>query len=986
MYEIPQQLEYKEIIVFGLDFKQLVWAFLFFPISLFIIFSFHFNLYIRIFLALIPALIGIGFIFFNFLEHLKNWISWYRFRHINKQKDIQNLIRLDNIEKEVIYSNKKKLAVLKVESLNFQIKPTNEQEAITLSFQKFLNSLDFPLQILITTEELSLESYLDNLKENINQSEENMAIYEEYKTHLVELISKNKVLNRNFYVVIQETTNIENQVKICEERLNSLHLKTKRLNKNDFDSLFRQIFYAGNNISILPREIKNNIDHLEIDGKFYRTIYAHGYPRKVETGFLDRLISFSGNFNISIQIETSNIETTMVNLNKELQKQRADLYSAKIKNQLNPSLEIKYRDTLGILENLQKGEERLFNVSLFINCQAPSKKELDLLTKTVESELNSMLIIPRQPLFRMVQGYKSCLPFIDNSLNVKRNIPTSALSAFFPFTTQFFKFDPTGIWLGLGKSNIPIIRDIFKLSNANGVCLASSGSGKSYLAKLLISRHLLSGTKVIIIDPQGEYAGLVEKFQGQRIDLARDSDTIINPLDLMGHTYPEKRLALMELMPIMLGDLSEPQKTFLDKALTDAYEKKGIIMNNPRTWEYAPPRMQDVLKRLIIMEKRATSLEKISIRSLINRMNIYVKGVFSFLDQHTNINFDNDFICFDIGKLPRQIKPTMMFLVLDYVYTKMKRDLKRKILVIDEAWALLSRSQDSSYLFEIVKTCRKFNMGLFLINQEVEDMLNSKAGRSVLANSSYTLLLRQKPAVIESIQKIFHLSGSERVLLLTAMVGEGLLIMEDDHSKIKIVASEKEHEIITTNADEILLKNNKKPIEQKPIKQEQKEINITLNEERGIFRMSKLSTEDIIYLESKGYKQFEAKSFKTKKLQRYMVFPRSNESLPHAFMCYQLYYFIKKFTDKVKMYETIKPDIIFEVKGQKYAIEVETGKTLETNRKALMEKVKNNNKLYGKNWFFVMTNKKIGPSYSNLAETTDNRYIQNKIEKLFLNS
>ena len=133
-----------------------------------------------------------------------------------------------------------------------------------------------------------------------------------------------------------------------------------------------------------------------------------------------------------------------------------------------------------------------------------------------------------------------------------------------------------------------------------------------------------------------------------------------------------------------------------------------------------------------------------------------------------------------------------MFLVLDYVYMKMKSDIERKLLVVDEAWTLLSRTEDASYIFEIVKTCRKFNMGLFLINQEVEGMLNSQAGRSVLANSSYTILLRQKPAVIDDIQKTFHLSNVERMALLTAGVGEGILLMEDEHSELKIVASKEE--------------------------------------------------------------------------------------------------------------------------------------------------------------------------------------------------
>jgi len=987
MYEIPQQLEYKEIIIFNLTFGQLFYAIIFLPISFLLFFRLNANIHVRVFLTLIPVLLAVGFMFFNLSMHIRNWLNWFKHRYINSQIEMQKIFGIKEIKDDFLIirdkiTKDKKLAILKVESLNFQIKPKREQEAITLSFQKFLNSLDFPIQILMTTEVLKLDEYLESLKERT--LDKNNEIFNEYKTHLDGIIKKNKVLNRNFYMVIPEINDIDIQIKICEDRLNSLNLKTSRLKNNDINNLLRQLFNSKDNISLLPRIIKNSVDHVQVDDKFHRTIYAYGYPRVVESGFLDKIISCPGNFNFSLQIKPSNVEKTLINLNKELQKQRADLYSAKIKNQLNPSLEIKYKDTRKTLENLQKGTEKLFNVSLYIDCQTDTKQELDLLTRKIESELNSMLIIPRRNQFKMIQGFKSCLPFCENT-EVSRNITTSGLSAFFPFTSSFFKFDKTGIWFGLGKNNIPMIRDVFKLSNANGICLAASGSGKSYLSKLFISRYLLNGTKVIVIDPQGEYKELVKKFDGQRIDLSRTSNTIINPLDLMGHSYPEKRLTLMDLMPVMLGDLTEPQKSFIDRALTEAYERKGIYMKDEKSWSNEPPILGDVLNILQKLEKKATSLEKTSIRSLTNRLNLYVNGVFSFLNRHTNINFNNKFVCLDIVNMPKQVKPTIMFLILDYVYTKMRSDIERKILVIDEAWSLLSRTEDASYIFEIVKTCRKFNLGLLLINQEVEDMLSSKAGRSVLANSSYTLLLKQKPAVIDSIQKTFHLSDSERISLLTAMTGEGILIIEDEHSPIKIIASEKEHDIITTNADEILEKkknknNNKLIKDEKPLIQ--KSINITIDETQGLFKLKSLSKDDIKYLESKRYEEFESKSITSDKTEKYLIKPRYNESLPHCFLTYDIANYVKKFADEIRLYETKQPDIVFKINHKIYAIEVETGKAIIHHRKLLMKKVNSLNKNYGENWFFVVTDRKFSSKYSRLGQTTDKRYIKSKIDKI----
>ncbi|MFH0711552.1 MAG: DUF87 domain-containing protein [archaeon] len=904
--------------------------------------------------------------FFDLSTHLKNWYTWFKLRELKEPEKIKSILEIGEIKDNFIYCKNKKIAVLKVDSINFGIKPQKEQETIMLSFQKFLNSIDFPIQILMTTETLDLEIYLKGLKEKATEKK-NKEIFDSYRTHMKDLIEKNSAMNRNFYVVIPESTDIGIQIKLCEERLHSLNLKTCRLNNFQLSEIFFKIFNSKNP---LPNLIKNSPDFLEIDGKFHKIIYAHGYPRSVDKGFLDKLVSCSGNFDFSLHINPQQIEQTLILLNRELQKQRADLYSTKLKNQFNPSLEIKYKDTKGVLESLQKGKEKLFNIGLYINCRADSLDGLRLLTKKIESELNSLLIIPRQPNFRMIQGFKSCLPLAKDYLGTTRNITTSALSAFFPFTSPFFKFDETGIWFGLNKNHIPIIRDIFKLSNSNGMCLASSGAGKSYMTKLFITRHLLNGTKVIVIDPQSEYKGLVKKFEGQRINLSRTSDTIINPLDLMGHDYAEKRLSLMDLMPVMLGQLTEPQKSFIDQALTEAYERKGIYMNDNESWGNEPPILGDVLKVLERMEKMAINLEKTTLRSLINRLRLYVDGVFSFLNRHTNINFGNKFVCFDIGNMPKQVKPTIMFLVLDYVYMKMKRDIERKLLVVDEAWTLLSRAEEASYIFEIVKTCRKFNMGLFLINQEVEGMINSQAGRSALANSSYTILLRQKPAVIEGIQKTFHLSNVERIALLTAGVGEGILLMEDEHSEIKIVASKEEHKYITTNADE-LLKEESQDIEGKSV-------NIKVDETKRIHLSKNLTKSEKDYLIKKEFREEFFKSISSNKKEKYFIKPRFNETPNHLFVIYDIKNYLERKGIQVELYATKKPDIVFSLNNKKYAIEVETGAGL--SKISRMEEKLKVLKNYDE-WFFVVTDRNKVKAYKKFGKSVDLRYLKQRLSK-----
>jgi len=978
-YQIPQQLEYNEKIMFGLTFKQLAYAFGFgfICIMLFKFISFEYIMYP---LVMLFAVTGVCFIFFDLESYIKNYWIFLKFRKVsNGNPKLNEFIGIKAIENNLIIDSKdKKIAILKIQPLNFSLKPKSEQESIIFSFQKFLNSLDFSTQILMLTESINLDDYLSILraKQDKKEFEE---LFESYKKHLHNTITSDKIMNRVFYIIIPEQTNIDIQTEICIERLASMNLKVKRLGNEELKNVLVKFFSGsgkGNlTESICPEYIDNQIDFLEVDKKFYRIIYASGYPRIVEEGFLDKIVSSLADFNLSIHIKPYPIDKTLIDLNRELQKQQADLYALQSKGIINPSLEIQYKDTRQTLEDLQKGKERLFNIGLYISCKADSIEELNLLTKKVESELNSIMIIPRTATFRMLQGFKACAPLGIDSLSMHRNVTTEALSAFFPFTSQFLQVDNTGIWLGSNKNGIPIIKDIFNLPNPNGLVLAQSGGGKSYFCKLLITRYLLNGTKVIVIDPQGEYRNLVEKFKGQIVNLSRESETMINPLDLMGHDYAEKRLSLMDLMQVMLGKLSEPQKAFIDKAISEAYRRKKI-MDEPKTWHYEPPILKDILVELEKIEKKATQMEKTTIRSLINRLDMYVTGVFSFLNKHTNIEFNNKFVCFDIGNLPKQVKPAVMFLVLDYVYMKMKSDLERKILLIDESWSLLSRTEDAGYIFEIVKTCRKFNMGLLLINQEVEGLFTTSAGKSVLANSAYTLLMRQKPAVINDICSTFNLSPSERSHLLTASIGEGLLIMEDDHSKIKVIASPEEHKLITTNPNEV--KDEDKTLE---IKQPIKNMKIRVDGSKDLIKKRGLNKEEIAYLLEKGFKISNERSFITGKREDYIIRERPNESLAHSFLVLEIKEFLEKNNVEVKTYATRKPDIVFELNNKKYAIEVESGTKIKKDRKMILNKVQELNINFDE-WFFVIPTKVNVKEYRALGKVVEVRYMKNYLLKL----
>ncbi len=878
----------------------------------------------------------------------------------------------------------KRVMLIKVEPVNFHIKHDDERQAIVKGFQVLLNSLDFPIQIVVLTDRLNLDQYLTKLSRRAGKVIQDSghpvynALLKSFKKNFLKTIRSKDVVNRSFYIAIPEKENLEVQAKLVSERLTSIGLKNKLLENDEVVDVLARYFNdlyqdqekrdsamsgltAENTVlyDISPQYIKNNLDFIQVNRYLNRIIFATGYPRAVEAGFLDRIICSHGDFDISIHIAPTPIESTLVDLNKELQKQRADLFTQQSKGILNPSLELQQQDTRSVLELVQKGAERLFNVSLYINCRARTKQELQLLSHKVASELNSALIIPKVPFLRMAQGLKSVLPFCKDELGMKRNVTTTALSAFFPFTSRFLQADEDGIWIGVNKNNIPIVKDIFKLANHNGVILAGSGAGKSYTAKLMISRHLLNGTRVIVIDPQGEYAPITKAFDGQLITISKDSETIINPLDLMGHDFTEKKLALMDLFTVMLDGLSGIQRAVLDKALSDTYALKGI-REDKITWDREPPVLGDLLAVLKKEFSKIKGMERETYRSIMSRLNMYVNGAFSFLNKQTNLDFKKQFVCFNIGEMPKQVKPIIMFLILDYVYMKMRADKQRKLLLIDEAWSLLSRAEEEGYIFEIVKTCRKFGMGLLMITQDVADLVASKAGNALLSNSSYTFLLRQNSSVINSIVQTFRLSAFEKDKLLTARVGEGILISENEHDEVRITASEEEDKIFTTS-----LKSTETKTTQSP-QATQFDVN------KGFYRKSELSHEQLKVLLANEYAVERHVGLEGGRGILYVIRARTNESTAHFFLVKAIEEYLRTYTDRIETPHSREADIIFEAPDKtKWAFEIETGSVLKSNRSKFEAKIRNLNAKYGTQWAFVVTDsmnlydryKKFGTTY-----------------------
>jgi type IV secretory pathway VirB4 component len=961
-YDIPPPLKHKEKIMFELNWEQLAYASV---ASLIILFFMRFGWDYRLLIAISSPFIALAcfFMFFDGRDKLMSFINHQRKKRAEvDSKTLKEIVDIKHVEGDIVEKSKSKIAILEVTPINYMIKNDDEKESIRLGFQKFLNSLDFPVQIHISSVPICLSEHFKKTSEKVIDKLKDL--FNTYCKFVKKSIKDNNVKNRKFHLIIKEKNSLEIQCKVCTEKLKDLGLRVRRLNEKELLAFLN--FSKGENkkakdnseikdvthFLLAPESVDFYPDYFKVEKTFCKVLSVVGYPNSVEVGFLDKIIGSGDDYDISIHIEPFLIEDTLVDLNKELQKQQSDLYSDSKKGIINPSLEIKFKSTRQVLEDLQKGKQKLFNVSLYIMCKGSSKEEIELLAKKVKADLDGLMIESKIPFFKMTKAYESVIPLASDALKIKRNIHTEGLAAFFPFSSPFLDIDNSGVLLGLNKNKIPYIKDIFKLSNANGVVLATSGSGKSYFTKLFLSRQYMNGADILVIDPQGEYSAIAKQYGGQVINISKNSDTIINPLDLMGNNYLDKRLSLMDLFYLMFGnDLGEIQKSILDKAVDETYARFNINRDSYENKKLFP-RMQDLYQVVSNYEKKSVNAEKTTYRALLNRLGMYTdRGVFGFLNKDTKIDFKSNFVVFNIGNMPKQVKPIVMYLVLDYVFLKMKENLKRKILVIDEAWSLLQTAEESSYIFEIVKTCRKFNLGLLMITQDVADLVGSKAGHAVLANTSYTFLLRQKPAVMQGVIKTFNLSSMEKDFLVTCTKGNGILILENEHEEIEVIASEEEHKLITTNPDEII----KKEYKEETKKEDKPEI-INLDIEKNVHKKEGLSVFEQNFLSNRGYELASFVDLDKVKQEEFYVKPKHPESLVHTFLVARIKEELEKKTKNLVQSYTKNADIVFEnSKGEEIALEIETGEGYKFHKKRTDEKMNELKKKYENKIYLVLT-------------------------------
>ncbi len=536
--------------------------------------------------------------------------------------------------------------------------------------------------------------------------------------------------------------------------------------------------------------LEENIDYLNIDGVYMRTLYISGYPFVANSGWMDSLINFNHDTDISYHVHEVSALSALPKLHRKITElestKRAMMRAGKIVgSEITDPLE----SAIELRDKIQRGQEKLFQMSIYVCIRAESLEELNKITKLLEATMSARLFYSKVARYQQLEALQSILPRAEDQLAQKRNLDSSSAALTFPFMSSEL-VQESGILYGINKSNNSlVILDRFSLHNANSITFAQSGAGKSYTTKVEILRQLMQGTRVIVIDPEREYKRLTESVGGTYIKLSAKSKQKINPFDLAttfskASDLSEHTQDLMEVIGLMAEGLTSREKAAVDKTILKIYRQAK--------------------NRQPLLEDLYAELHKLGQLKLCEKLEKYISGSLAdVFNSQTNIELDNRLVIFDIKDLPESLRQIMMLIISNFVKNQVMAKPEKRLLIIDEGWLLLEHEESARFVAGLVRRARKYYLGVSIISQQANDFLKSDYGRAIASQSALRILMRQDTTTIKGVVSEFNLSEYEQSFLLTCERGDALIVADQNHVAVQVVASDKEHPLITTNPAEL---------------------------------------------------------------------------------------------------------------------------------------------------------------------------------------
>ena len=562
---------------------------------------------------------------------------------------------------------------------------------------------------------------------------------------------------------------------------------------------------------------------MEIDNLFFSGLIVVNYYREQNDILLKILLDTNINMNISIFYEKQDQYKTIKDLTYHIGNVGVDI-NEKNKNREDIDIAIyTYNDAKYIRKEMQVNNEDLYFLYIYVNVFADNLKDLNFYLNNIEGLMQSNGMQTRRANFREEQVFRSCLPMMENDVDIKnsarRNVLTSSLISTYPFITSSI-FDEEGIFIGKNIYNNSLIfvdrYNTEKYRNANMCIFGTSGAGKSFYTKLLILRYRLMGIEQYVIDPEREYVNLAKELNGTEIKIGPSSNTFVNIFDIREESLEDgekgylatKIAKLIGFFNLIFGELNEEEKAILEEKIIELYNSKNINFddeslfienkNNIISKKFKSSFDMPILEEFYEILKKEEKTKKFSIKLIP-----FIKGSLNFFNNYTNIELNNKLIIADVYELGEENLKYGMYLFTELFWDKIKINRKnKKAIYLDEIWRLIGVTSNkvvASFIYKIFKTIRKYGGSGVAITQDISDLFsleNGIYGKSILNNSSIKSFFLLEEDNIKILSENVNLSEKEKIEIKSLKRGESLMFIGDSHVLAKVECSELEKKII----------------------------------------------------------------------------------------------------------------------------------------------------------------------------------------------
>jgi hypothetical protein len=580
---------------------------------------------------------------------------------------------------------------------------------------------------------------------------------------------------------------------------------------------------------LAPECIEVTPDALRVGQEYTCGVAVTACPREVSfDGWLAPLLLHDEVMDISFHYHPQDTAA----MKRQLSRNRAGHASGRHFNRRegradHPDALVAEEDINRLLDDLARLKERVFDLGFYLLLRANSREALAERLERLYSVLGLLQLsaAAHPATFEQAEVLQSCLPQARDELLRTFTLDSTTLATMFPFLSNSLMM-PGGMLVGVSETHEPVLLNPWdsSLENPHLFIGGVTGSGNSYLGKLLVERDLLlnwqRGDQCFVIDPDLEYHQLAEALGGTVVRLAPGSAQRLNPFDLLpprcdfrtylveaskGDRLAVKIQDLHAMLDIILaedvtvassggGMLTKREKGLLDRALYETYRRVGIT-GDPRTHHRQPPLLHQLYELL------KSGLCGPDETDLSGRLYRYVSGSLSSLfSDFTSVDLASNLVVWDIRDMRSELRPLAISLIADRVWTQALYDSRRpRALYIDEAASLIEHPAGGHFLATLSRRARKRYLRLVTMTQNPEQFVQDPWGSVVASNAAIKVLKTQDATSAAAVAERFHLTRSEQQRLITFGRQEALVLAGGKRVTITIQASGREHALITTN-------------------------------------------------------------------------------------------------------------------------------------------------------------------------------------------